>query len=109
MNKKISLICAATLLSASLTVPALADNTVVPSEDMVTATANGGGRTTGNNGNGNMGPTGTDNNGDFGTTGNYRTNNYRAQAADNDGVDWGWLGLLGLLGLAGMRRKSTER
>lgn len=105
MNKKISLICAATLLSASLAVPAMADNSVLSSGDMVTATANGG-RTTVNNGNGTMG---TNNNGDFGTTGNYRTNNYRAQAADNDGVDWGWLGLLGLLGLAGMRRKSTER
>jgi MYXO-CTERM domain-containing protein len=28
---------------------------------------------------------------------------------DNDGFDWGWLGLLGLLGLAGLARKPEER
>ncbi|WP_082506264.1 WGxxGxxG family protein [Deinococcus sp. Leaf326] len=25
---------------------------------------------------------------------------------DNNGMDWGWLGLLGLAGLAGLRRKE---
>lgn len=39
-----------------------------------------------------------------------RANNYRATAADdNDGIDWGWLGLLGLIGLAGMRGRDRER
>ncbi len=28
-----------------------------------------------------------------------------APATNNDGFDWGWLGLLGLLGLAGLRRR----
>ncbi|WP_338555564.1 WGxxGxxG family protein [Paenibacillus sp. KS-LC4] len=37
------------------------------------------------------------------------TNNYRANATDNDGFDWGWLGLLGLLGLAGMRNRGRDR
>lgn len=27
---------------------------------------------------------------------------------DDDGFDWGWLGLLGLIGLAGLMRKPTE-
>lgn len=40
---------------------------------------------------------------------NYRANNVRANAAgDDDGFDWGWLGLLGLLGLAGMRSRDRE-
>ncbi|MGO4372764.1 WGxxGxxG family protein [Paenibacillus sp. 2TAB19] len=39
-----------------------------------------------------------------------RTNNYRTNAVDNDdGFDWGWLGLLGLIGLAGMRNRGRER
>ncbi|MDQ0060850.1 WGxxGxxG family protein [Paenibacillus harenae] len=40
---------------------------------------------------------------------NYRTNNYRATAADDDGFDWGWLGLIGLIGLAGMRGRERDR
>lgn len=28
-------------------------------------------------------------------------------AAEDDGFDWGWLGLLGLLGLAGLARKPA--
>lgn len=41
---------------------------------------------------------------------NMRTNGYRATAAaDNDGIDWGWLGLLGLIGLAGMRNRDRDR
>ncbi|WP_410768093.1 WGxxGxxG family protein [Fontibacillus sp. BL9] len=45
------------------------------------------------------------------TGGNYSTNNVRANAANNNdnGMDWGWLGLIGLLGLAGMRRRETDR
>ncbi|MEV5024840.1 WGxxGxxG family protein [Paenibacillus sp. LPE1-1-1.1] len=43
-----------------------------------------------------------------GTTVN--ANNYRTTAAtDDDGIDWGWLGLLGLLGLAGARNRGRER
>ncbi|MDX2098323.1 MAG: WGxxGxxG family protein [Leptolyngbyaceae cyanobacterium bins.59] len=34
------------------------------------------------------------------TTTNYNT--------EDDGFDWGWLGLLGLLGLAGLARKPAE-
>ena len=26
---------------------------------------------------------------------------------DDDGMDWGWIGLLGLAGLAGLRRRDT--
>lgn len=36
---------------------------------------------------------------------NFRTN----AAADDNDMDWGWLGLLGLVGLAGLRRKNPER
>lgn len=32
----------------------------------------------------------------------------RATAADNDGTNWGWLGLLGLIGLAGMFRAGDR-
>lgn len=44
---------------------------------------------------------------------NYRTrtaNNgtMRARATNNDGTNWGWLGLLGLAGLAGMFRGSNQ-
>lgn len=38
------------------------------------------------------------------TTDTTTTNTYR----DNDGFDWGWLGLLGLIGLAGLRRKPED-
>lgn len=36
---------------------------------------------------------------------NVRTN----ATTDDDGMDWGWLGLIGLAGLAGLIRKSPER
>ncbi|WP_138751788.1 WGxxGxxG family protein [Paenibacillus sinopodophylli] len=37
-------------------------------------------------------------------------NNYRTNATtDDDGFDWGWLGLLGLLGLAGARNRAHDR
>ncbi|MGQ8873965.1 WGxxGxxG family protein [Paenibacillus sp. TSA_86.1] len=40
---------------------------------------------------------------------NYQPNSVRANSTDNDnGMDWGWLGLLGLLGLAGMRKRVTD-
>ncbi|MDX2213888.1 MAG: WGxxGxxG family protein [Oculatellaceae cyanobacterium bins.114] len=29
--------------------------------------------------------------------------------AEDDGFDWGWLGLLGLIGLAGLNRKNDDR
>lgn len=28
---------------------------------------------------------------------------------DDDGFDWGWLGLLGLIGLAGLMRRDRDR
>jgi MYXO-CTERM domain-containing protein len=28
---------------------------------------------------------------------------------NNDGFDWGWLGLLGLIGLAGLRKQNDDR
>ncbi|WP_065387222.1 WGxxGxxG family protein [Bacillus sp. FJAT-26390] len=43
-----------------------------------------------------------------GTTMN--ANNYRTNATtDDDGFDWGWLGLLGLIGLAGARNRARDR
>lgn len=41
----------------------------------------------------------------------YRANNtMRANAATNDdGVDWGWLGLAGLIGLAGLRGRERSK
>lgn len=42
--------------------------------------------------------------------GTMNANNYRTNAAaDDDGFDWGWLGLLGLLGLAGARNRDRNR
>ncbi|PSF37799.1 hypothetical protein C7H19_07310 [Aphanothece hegewaldii CCALA 016] len=38
------------------------------------------------------------------TTDTTTTNTYR----DDDGFDWGWLGLLGLIGLAGLKRKPED-
>lgn len=31
-----------------------------------------------------------------------------ATETEDDGFDWGWLGLLGLAGLAGLKRKEPE-
>lgn len=44
-------------------------------------------------------------------TGNYDTSSYRAYAttADDNDMDWGWLGLIGLLGLAGLRGRDKRR
>lgn len=42
-------------------------------------------------------------------TNNTRTGTYRANAANDNDFDWGWLGLLGLIGLAGLRGKNRER
>lgn len=43
------------------------------------------------------------------TTGKYGAMNNTTRAyADNDGMDWGWLGLIGLLGLAGMRGRERS-
>lgn len=45
-------------------------------------------------------------------TGNYDTSSYRSYAttaADDNDMDWGWLGLIGLLGLAGLRGKDKRR
>ncbi|WP_338044850.1 WGxxGxxG family protein [Paenibacillus lignilyticus] len=62
--------------------------------------------------NGSMRPYGTLTNRTItGGSGLMRDNSYRATAVgtDDDGFDWGWLGLLGLLGLVGMRNRSGER
>lgn len=43
------------------------------------------------------------------TDGRYNTNSVHTNATnDNDGIDWGWLGLLGLFGLAGLRNKRHD-
>ncbi|MFB8374693.1 WGxxGxxG family protein [Paenibacillus taichungensis] len=40
---------------------------------------------------------------------NNNPNTVRANSTANDNrMDWGWLGLLGLLGLAGMRKRVTD-
>ncbi|KIL36991.1 hypothetical protein SD71_04680 [Cohnella kolymensis] len=64
----------------------------------------------GNNNNNRMNNFNT--NGRGNNTNNNNNGNYRARAAggraDNNGVDWGWLGLLGLIGLAGMRNRNRQ-
>lgn len=45
---------------------------------------------------------GTDNNANM-------DNNFRATAATDNNMDWGWLGLIGLLGLTGLRGRNRER
>lgn len=43
-------------------------------------------------------------------TNDMNTNSYRANATtDDNGTDWGWLGLLGLVGLLGLRSRNPER
>ncbi|XHX81146.1 MAG: WGxxGxxG family protein [Stenomitos frigidus ULC029] len=37
------------------------------------------------------------------------TSNQQVESArEDDGFDWGWLGLLGLIGLAGLTRKNEQ-
>lgn len=43
------------------------------------------------------------------TNTSMNANNYRANAAENNDMDWGWLGLIGLAGLAGLRNRSRDR
>ena len=43
----------------------------------------------------------------FGTN-NYDNGNFRTTAADDNDMDWGWLGLLGLIGLAGLFNRNRE-
>lgn len=50
---------------------------------------------------------GTNNARDMNDTFNMTT--YRTTAANDDEMDWGWLGLLGLIGLAGLRSRNGER
>ncbi|WP_317971050.1 WGxxGxxG family protein [Paenibacillus sp. CCS19] len=45
----------------------------------------------------------------YGTNNGLNANNYRANAADDNDFDWGWLGLLGLAGLFGLRSRDRER
>lgn len=46
----------------------------------------------------------------YGTRG-MMSNNLRTRAVDDNGTNWGWLGILGLIGLAGMagRNRATDR
>ncbi|WP_341282062.1 WGxxGxxG family protein [Paenibacillus sp. FSL H8-0537] len=104
MKKWLAILSLAVCLMMFLTVPAFADNMTrmdnTPGDEMrheVNKGINATNRTMG-----------TDMNRiDNGNT--VSTNNYRANAADDDGFDWGWLGLLGLLGLAGMRNRGRDR
>ena len=50
---------------------------------------------------------GTRNTTNYGTN-NYDNGNYRTTAANDNGTDWGWLGLLGLIGLAGLFNRNRE-
>jgi hypothetical protein len=43
-----------------------------------------------------------------GTDGGTTTTTTYDRTANNDGFDWGWLGLLGLLGLAGLAGKKRD-
>lgn len=107
MNKKIAMFaltgCIAMTLAAGHS--HAAGNTT---RDLDT-TNYGNGTITTNNG---LFNNGRDGDNRFGMNSAFNNNNngtYRAMANDDDGFDWGWLGLLGLLGLAGMRSKSRER
>jgi len=42
-------------------------------------------------------------------TDNVDNNRVRAAATDDNGMDWGWLGLLGLIGLAGLGGRNRQR
>lgn len=46
----------------------------------------------------------------YGTRG-MMSNNLRTNAVNDNGTNWGWLGILGLIGLAGMagRNRATDR
>jgi len=99
--KKISLLLFAfALLTSVLSIPAFAE----VNDKVMTADNNRGNdyRTNMDNGNNNMGRYGTDNM-------NMNSNNYRATAAGDNDLDWGWLGLLGLAGLFGLRSRDRER
>jgi hypothetical protein len=47
---------------------------------------------------------------DTGNDNNINENAAAGTAADDDdGMDWGWLGLIGLAGLMGMKRRDDRR
>ncbi|WP_309121420.1 WGxxGxxG family protein [Paenibacillus sp.] len=127
--KKISTLALTAVLACSMAVPAFAEggNSAASSighgtQNGVNATgANGGGMTTNR-------ATTTDTNGvnganrygygtnargantGYGMNGVRMNNQTRANAAANDdGVDWGWIGLAGLLGLAGLRGREKAK
>jgi MYXO-CTERM domain-containing protein len=112
MNKR-ALATAALGLTLFAATPVMAEmNGTVSSPRTGTTTSTYG--TTGET-NGNFNTNGTPRNNTFGVngvdgnrTGVYRPTNYRATAATDNDMDWGWLGLLGLLGLAGMRNRARN-
>ena len=116
MKKQLAALVVAASLSTAIAVPGFASsmNSTRNVNDSMNPNMNGtysnqdGGtintRSTGNynyNGNNNS-------NGNYNTNGNYRTNNVRANTANGNGSNWGWLGLIGLAGLAGLRKPSTS-
>ncbi|MDF2921921.1 MAG: hypothetical protein K0R57_835 [Paenibacillaceae bacterium] len=129
MKRKAIALASALALSAMLSVPAFADSTngmgargidgMAPmassAPDSGFLNNNGDGMGTGvfsspsatysnTTGVGNYGVNGTN---DYTGTG---TGTYNAYAtADDDAMDWGWLGLLGLVGLAGLMGRNRER
>lgn len=116
MKKQLAAFLVAASLSTAIAIPGFAygANTTRGTNDSTNMNMNGtyssydgtvNTRSTGNynyNGNNNT-------NGNYTTNGNYRTNNVRANATNDKGSNWGWLGLIGLAGLAGMRKNNTER
>ncbi|WP_394188590.1 WGxxGxxG family protein [Paenisporosarcina quisquiliarum] len=46
---------------------------------------------------------------DTGNGNNINENAAAGTAADDDGMDWGWIGLIGLAGLMGLKRKDDRR
>jgi len=121
--KKFGTLLLTTVLACGMAVPALAADTVATGNNTSTVQGNTVNRT--NNygtGVGTYRGTGMNNNGTMngwnrnnamyngrGVTGYSTTANTARAYANDDGMDWGWLGLLGLLGLAGMRNRDRER
>lgn len=92
--KKFMILCVATVcLSVMFSISVSATGTTTGTS--TTGTSNTGAYTTGNN-------TSTD-------MRNLNNNYGTAATANDDDMDWGWLGLLGLVGLAGLRKRSRER
>lgn len=133
MKRAIKSMLVSAVLLLALSVPAYAENGTSGSRGTGT-TVGPMGAGSFNNGNGSMpgtyGTYATDNDRTFNVLDDNRNGvrRYNANSADNNGVsnrngrlrataadnandndmDWGWLGLLGLLGLAGLRNRNRE-